>query len=914
VFLGRGHEERVIRDLVESAPLTGGALVVVGDPGVGKSALIDLARQTGIQHGLTVLTTTGIPAESRLPYAGLHQLLRPLREHIYALPGPQRDALLSAFGMRTGSAPDGFLVAMAASELVTAAAARQPLLVLADDAHWLDTASCSVVAFMARHIGGSPVALLATARDGYPLPLFDAGLPELPLAGLDDEAANLLLDAVAPELTAAARREILSTSVGNPLALRELSDSALGAGPRSQSALAGPGAVAVTYRIEKAFAARWSELPEQTQAVLVAGALNEGGAIAETLAAAGQILGRKVTIAALTPAIEARLIEVGQSRMLFRHPLVRSAIEYRAGLDQITTAHQALATILAGDPDRRTWHSAAATLGPDETVACELDEAAGRAEQRAATSIAVQAMERAVELSIDPVKRNGRLLRAAQLSWDLGQLGMVDRFTQSLDRASLDLHDRARLTLLQENLHIGHTESAEPIRYLVELARAVAADGQADFALDLLMAAARRGWWGKGSPDLETRLLVSDTAAELADSPLHPKLLLIMTFATPDIHGALVRDRLAHLVYETITDPVHLAYLGQAGALLGAFPQSRALLGAAISQFRTQGRLGLLVRALHYDAGSAIYTSQWDEAIAESEECLRMAAETGQQEWVTLVTAAMSAVAAMRGEDAEAERLATEAEQVFVTGSTAAAIGRGIAALGRRDYHEAYQHLMRIFDPADGAFHYLMRMYHLGDLADAASHSGHREQARQLIAGLTESSNQVPGPLLAVNLAFASAMLASDEEAGDVFEQVLTEDLHCWPFQYARLHLEYGGWLRRHRKSARSRTHLHAARDILQTIGARAWRDRADAELRASGERSPVAAPGVGRFGQLTAQEQQIARMVLAGLSNREIGERMNVSHRTVGYHLYRMFPKLGITSRAELGVVLAEAGVLTTG
>jgi DNA-binding CsgD family transcriptional regulator len=220
---------------------------------------------------------------------------------------------------------------------------------------------------------------------------------------------------------------------------------------------------------------------------------------------------------------------------------------------------------------------------------------------------------------------------------------------------------------------------------------------------------------------------------------------------------------------------------------------------------------------------------------------------------------------------------------------------------------------MRLFDPADGAFHYVMRMYHLGDLADAAAHSGHREQARELITELTASATEEPGPLLAVSLTFATVMLAPDEDAGQLFERALAGDLRQSPFYHARLSLEFGSWLRRHRQPARSRRYLRTARDILDAIGARAWRDRAGAELRASGIRPRAEAPQAGRFEQLTAQEQQIAQMVLAGLSNREIGERLQVSHRTIGYHLYRMFPKLGITSRAELGVVIAEAGLLAT-
>jgi DNA-binding CsgD family transcriptional regulator len=910
-LIGREHEEQVIRALVTGAARRGGARVLIGDPGIGKSALVGVAREVAVQHGFAVLAMTGVPAESRLPFAGLDQLLRPLHNRIGELPGPQRDALLSALGkaaLGRGSEEghEGFLVGVGVTELLTAAASRQPLIVLADDAHWLDPSSCHVLTFLARRIHDAPIAVLATARDGYRLPLLEAGLPELRLDAISEEAAGLLLDAVAPGLAAGARRAILRTAIGNPLALHELSRSAL-QGPAAFWAASGR--TAVTYRIEKAFAARWSELPDPTRTVLIVAALNEGGTLRETLSAATLLLDAPATADAVALAIDARLIDANAARLRFRHPLARSAIEHRAGLSTVVAAHQALAEVLTGEPDRRAWHLAAAALGPDENVAAELDTAADRAVQRAAIGVARTALERAVELSLDPVARNSRLLRAGQLSWELGEPAMVDRFVRSVDRTGLAVTDRARLAVLQENIKIGRADGDGRIEYLVKLARETAADGQVSFALELLMSAARRGWWGCSGR--ETRLLISEAAQELAGSPLHPALLAILAYATPDVHGAMVRERLAVLAAEPSLGLAELTALGVAASILGAFRQSKVLLAEAIPQLRAQGRVGLLVRALHHDTACGLYTGQWPEAIAAADECQRTADEAGQQQWVALNRALTAVIAAMRGEDEEAERRASEAEQTFVTGSTGAAIGRGLAALGRRDYQEAYQHLMRLHDPADGASQYQMRMYHLGDLADAAAHSGHREQARELIAELAASCAQQAGPLMTVSAAFASAMLADDDEAGLVFERVLTEDFRHWPFYYARLKLEYGSWLRRHRQPAQSREHLRTAREILEAIGARAWRDRAEAELRASGALPRATAARAGRFEQLTPQEQEIARMVLAGLSNKTIGERLFLSHRTVAYHLYRMFPKLGITSRTELGAVLAEAGVL---
>ncbi|MGD0557282.1 MAG: AAA family ATPase [Streptosporangiaceae bacterium] len=902
MLLGRDHEQRVIKGLVQN----GGALVLVGDPGIGKSTLIAAARRFAIEQDMKVLAATGVPAESHLPYAGLHQLLRPLREDIGDLPGPQRGAIDSAFGKDTDHVPDRFLVAIAVTDLLTMAAGCQPLLVLADDTHWLDPPSCEVLAFLGRRVDGEPITLLCTARDGYQLPLLEAGLEELRLGGLSEEAAGQLLDAVAPGLGAAARREILDASLGNPLALSELSGCA-DPGP-----LTIRGGAAVTYRIEKAFGARWSELPEDTRTVVLVAALNEGGTLSETLEASARVAGSPLTTETVAPAIAARLVDAGPGWLRFRHPLVRSAIEYRAGLDKNTAAHQALAAVLAGQSDRRAWHRAAAALGPDENVAAELDEAASRAERRAALSVAVTALERAVELSLDPAARNSRLLRAAQLAWQLGRPALVDRLAQSVEGAALDLPDRARLALLQESIETGLSEGAGRIRYLTELARQAAAGGQPGLAMELLVGAARRCWWA--DPGRHLRLLVAEAALELAGDPLNPALQSALAFAAPDLHGTTVRANLTVLSRDASLDAVQLTHLGLAAMVLGAFDQARTLLGAAIPQLRRQGRLGLLVRVLNYDASSAAYSARWADAIAASEESERVAAETGQRRWVAKSQVAKALGTAPLGLDAETERITAEAEQFLLPAGISSSLAqlqaaRGLAALGRRDYQEAYEHLVRIFDPADTSYNHLLRMYHIGDLADAARHSGHREQARELIEKITASTTGKPAPVVAVSLAFAAAMLADDEAAGQTFQQVLTQELRSWPFHYARLKLEYGGWLRRHRQPARSREHLRTARDILDALGARAWRDRADAELRASGETRRVA--GTGRLDQLTAQERQIARMVQDGLSNREIGERLLMSHRTVGSHLYRMFPKLGITSRAELAAMLAKAGAL---
>jgi DNA-binding CsgD family transcriptional regulator len=446
----------------------------------------------------------------------------------------------------------------------------------------------------------------------------------------------------------------------------------------------------------------------------------------------------------------------------------------------------------------------------------------------------------------------------------------------------------------------------------VRLAREVAGSGLPDLAQDLLLMAARRCWWA--DPGRPVRLLVAETAVELADDPLHPTLQSVLAFAAPDAYGAMARDRLASLSHDTSLDAAQLTHLGIAGTVLCAFEKARAMFATAVPQLREQRRLGLLIRALIYDAYSAVYTCQWSDVGAVADECARAAVEASQDLWIAVVTVPKATVAGLHGDRAELERLASEAEPALLSTGQGSAlallqVGRGLGALGQADYQAAYEHLLRIYDPADPAYQHMLCMYHIGDLADAASHSGHHERAREL---LEAAAAQVPGPLLAVSVPFAAAMLAKDDaDAEQRFELALGGDLRRWPFYYARLKLEYGEWLRRHHQPARSREHLRTARDILDALGARDWVRRTDEGLRASGAPPRAAAPREtatrARLERLSPQEQQIARMAAAGLSNREIGARLSVSHRTIGYHLYRMFPKLGITSRAELGAIITE-------
>ena len=428
-LLGREKEQRLLASLLDEVATRGQALVLRGEPGIGKSRLLSEAANKARERGMAVLTATGVQSEAHLPFAGLHQLLRPVRERALELPRIQRDALDAAFGLTHEVAPELYRIAMAVLDLISDVAGDGPLLLVVDDAQWLDRPSADVLAFVARRIESDPVLLLAAARDGYASALADAGLPEHRLTCLDDETAAALLDAAAPGLALTTRSHVLSEAAGNPLALLELPAAS------GQNGDAQPlsGALPLTERLERAFAGRVSDLPDATRLVLLVAALSDEDAVGEILQAASAVAGMPLELDALEPAVDAALVDVDVSSIRFRHPLIRSAVEQSAGLKQRRHVHEALAAALEADPDRRVWHRAALMSGTDETLARELEEAGVRARRRGAIDVALTALRRAVQLSA-PGHRAGRMFATAELAFERGRPDIADAMLRR-DRA-----------------------------------------------------------------------------------------------------------------------------------------------------------------------------------------------------------------------------------------------------------------------------------------------------------------------------------------------------------------------------------------------------------------------------------------------------------------------------------------------
>jgi len=689
-LLGRDPELSFLRSLLDEVAVHGQALVLRGEPGVGKSRLLSDTARTARERGMSVLTATGVQSEARLPFAGLHQLLRPVRGRAAELPAVQRAALDAAFGLTPEAAPEHYRIAMAALDLVSEVASDAPLLLVAEDTQWLDPPTSDVLAFVARRIESDPIILLAATRGGYPSALGDAGVPEHTISGLDDGAAEALLDAVAPQLSPGARNRVLRESAGNPLALIELPQ--LVRQHEDEGWTSGP--LPLTERLERAFAARVSELPEGARLVLLVAALDDGDAIGEILRAASIIAGKDLDLDVAAPAAEAGIIDVDLQTLRFRHPLIRSAVAQSATAGDLRRVHQALADVLADQPDRRAWHRAALLSGEHEEAALELEQAATRAQQRGAVAVAVPALKRAADLSEGAARRR-RLLRAARLGVELGRRDVVVPLLHEAGQMDLDELERARVTWIEETAVTRPLGDAGRFKYLIAAAERAGAAGDHDLHVDLLWLVASRAWWVDPGP--EARQLLIKGARRLGDADAEdPRVFAIHAYADPAGHAQGVLARLRREAAKERLDTDAARFFGPAALVVGAFDLGSDFLRAAVDGLRNEGRLGHLPRLLSLYSGMAARRGDWEAAITAGEEAKRLAEEFAEPQWAAAADTAISMVAAMRGDQQRAELLAAQAEAVAEPAGANitmafAQFGKVLAALATGRHTDAYE-------------------------------------------------------------------------------------------------------------------------------------------------------------------------------------------------------------------------------
>ena len=899
LLLGRDGEIAQLRVTLDRAPEHGSVVLVRGAAGIGKTSLLAAALADARSRGYRVLIMTGVESEAQLPYAGLHQLLHPVIGQVESLPAPQQKALKTALGMTADEAPEMFLVALATLNLVESVAGDQPIVIVADDAQWLDGPTVGVLTFIARRVEPTNTLILAGIRDGDDNLLLAAHLPELRVDALTDTASRELLDTVAPGLDRRIRQQVLDDAIGNPLALIEL--------PRAVNAArqAPQGRLPLTDRLQHAFSAHASELPEATQAALLVAALDDGATLREVLTADRLLMNADVTVETLTPALDGELITIEGDRVRFRHPLIRSAIEEAAPPSRRRETYRALAAAVV-DPDRRAWHRASSVLGTDDDAAADLEATASRAQDRGATGIALRAVELAANLTSDGALRARRLLAAAELAFQLGQPAAVRRLLDAAGKLPVTPNDVARMTWLREIFNDGVPGDAAAITRLVDIARETASGGDRHLALNLLLAAGLRCWWAEaGQP---AREMVVQAVDQIDTDRSDPRTLQILSLASPVDEGGRVSELVAHAALAADLDATRIQVLGFAADAAGDYGQSLTLLNRAAPGLRTQGKLALVAQLLVVRASTEIHVGQFRDANRDADEGYRLAVETEQPIWIAGGTLARALLAALSGQETLAEQLAVEAEAAIHSLHISflfyvVQLARGLAAMTAGRPSEAFDHFARIFAPGDMAFSETGSYTAGGYVIECAVRAERHDEARQLLRKLEALGRRTPAPLLHLGLRFGRALLAEESEAEALYEVALAAEPK-WPFDYARLQLAYGRWLRHQRRITESRPYLRTARDTFEALGVHAWADKARVELRASGERVKERAKPPQQ--PLSPQELQIAQMAASGLSNREIADRLFLSHRTVGAHLYRVYPKLGIVSRSELAGALA--------
>ena len=910
------------RLLMDARAGRSGALVVRGEAGVGKTALLDYAAVAAgaaasggaasvgatpgdaVQPGmaaLRVIRGTGVQSEAELPFAGLHMFLGSALDRRSALPQPQRDALDVALGLRHAGSHDRFLVGLAVLSLLAELAEDGPLVCLVDDAHWLDLASAEALLFAARRLGAEGIVIIFAARD-HDAPFPAPGLPEVRLGGLDTAAASALLtEHGGAELTRAAQDRVLAEAGGNPLGIVELSaayrDHGAAAGP-------GPGFLALTDRLREAFDGQVRRLPESTQILLLAVAAEDSGDLEVVLKAAGAL---GVTAGDLGPAEQAGLVRIVEGAVRFRHPLVRAAAYQGAVLERRLAVHQALADALRAPADayQRAWHLAAAATGPDERVAAELERTAARAMVRSGYAAAAAAYERAVRLSADPAARARRLTLAAEAAGELGELDRARSLAASAADQTTDPIAQARLARVCALVDFAQGQLPTAYRRLVEGA-ALIGERDRPKAARMLMHAMHMAWF------IGDRALIADTADRLQlvgggdAEPLAPLVqLLLWSAAQADGRPTDGLPQLAELLglarRQRAGDLDDLTMIAMVCLLTGRNADARDLTSALVDSARAQGRIGSLPALLTCLAQALVFDGWHCCAAAITSEALQISHDTGHTQWTSEANGIMAYLAAVEGDQARCRRLvdaalAEPAGHATSADTPWASWALGLLDLGRGRLDTALVHLETIAQ-APIRYH-ASALRSVPDLVEAAVRVGRPQRAAEPLARFSQWARRADSPNTDALVERCQALVADDDD--DIEQHYLAAlKLHDASFEQARTRLLYGAWLRRARRKADARTQLRAAVDYLDRINATPWAELARAELSATGVVTPR--PTRADPPRLTPQELQVARLAAQGLSNRDIAAQLFLSPRTVGYHLYKAFPKLGVTSRSQL-------------
>jgi DNA-binding CsgD family transcriptional regulator len=884
MLLGRERECQALdRVLAYARDGRSSVLAFVGEPGIGKSALLD--EVAGRAEGMRVLRARGIESEAQVPFGGLLELLRPALSAVDRIPPPQADALEGALALRPGSAQDRFAVGAATLTLLAAHADEGPLLVIVDDAHWLDGSTAEALLFAVRRLVADPIAVVLAARDGEPSLLDGADLPLLRLEGLDRDAAVELVGAVPQEVA----DRLYDATAGNPLALLELAPEAHRV---TEIPLDAP--LPISTSVAQAFLRRSASLSDHARRGLVLAAASDSGDLT-VLARAG------LRVDDLAEAERTGLVRLADGLLEFRHPLARSAVYGQASPDERRAAHRALADALPDrDVDRRAWHLASAAAGPDETASAALEQAAQRAHARSAYAVSATAYERAARLGADDARRGRLLLQAGDAAWLAGQ---AERARTLLDEAAL-LSPDARIEYLRGDiaarrgpvmegyaLLVAAAEHAEPEAAVLMLSEAVDACFYAG-ATDRMLAAAARA----------TALVEAGADGQ---APFYAAIAEGTSRLLGGVAGgadALRRALALHESGDFGDDPRALVAASFVPVFLREAEEGRRLIDLAIETAREHTAIGVLPRLLHRLARDEAMTNRWQEAQARYHEAIRLSRETGQR---TELAASLCGLAWFEGRQgkeecrehaAEGRELCIELGIGFYETWSDAALGELELGLGRPaaavEHFETQERRAREIGIDD------VDMSPGAELVDAYLRLDRPEDAARA-ADDYEARARAKGQPWALARAARCRGLVEDD-----FEQHFAEALRLHEqtpdrFETARTHLAFGARLRRARQRVRAREELRAALETFDALGPSPWADAATAELAATGETARRRDPST--LDELTPQELQIALLLAEGKTTREAAAALFLSPKTIEYHLRHVYRKLDIASRDEL-------------
>lgn len=887
--------------------------VLRGGAGIGKSALLEYLVLQAARFRLT--RVRGIEADMELPYASVHQLCAPFMSEFEALPVPQRDALKVAFGLATGHPPDRFLVGLAVLTLITQASEERPVLVVVDDAQWVDQVSLQTLEFVARRLLAEPIAMVFAVRepDGETVLL---GLAELRVNGLDPVAAgDLLRTSVKGRLEARVRNRLVAETHGNPLALLELSRS--GSSAELAYGLPPVSASSVSSRVERDYARRISSLPPQTRTLLLIAAAEPIGD-PRLLLAAAELLDITFDTA---PAKAAGLIDFAEP-LRFRHPLARSAVYLEADPHERRRVHRALshATDPEQEPDRRAWHAAQACDGPDEGVAAGLEQAASRARQRGGMAAEAVLLERSATLTPDPRKRGRRTLGAAEAHFSAASPDRATDLAAQADFCPLSELDRAHLMRLRARILFARSRSGEAAPLLLDAAARFEAQDSPLARETYLEAISATVFAGRvhGPAGARAAAIAALSLQSTATTGATPSDLLLNGVAMLLADG---RDRGVRALQATL-EPFATEELGDRDATMRWLLLVPVALEAyihygwdlrawdvlstrAVRLAREIGALGVLPPALIYAGGVHIHHGDFAAAAGMIDEANAIDSATGHAPH----TYASLVLVAWRGEEAAAERIverahlnATRYGEVSLLGVSGYVQGVLYNGLGR--YEEALDAARTGIDHDGFNFTGLSLVEHV----EAATRCGETEQATESLRRLRELTTAAETGWARGVLARCEALLSTGDEADRLYRIAIEElDRDRVRVEVARTHLLFGEWLRRSRRRALARDHLRTAHQMFDDMGATAFAERAQRELLATGEHAR--SRGTEPASRLTPQETQIAVLAADGMTNAKIGAELFLSHHTVEWHLRKVYTKLGISSRRALLAALRAPG-----